>query len=43
MLAQGEAVKRFEDEFAAYLGVKNAIAVNNGTVALDLAVKALGL
>ncbi|MGV8174940.1 MAG: DegT/DnrJ/EryC1/StrS family aminotransferase [Methanothrix sp.] len=43
MLAQGEAVKNFEDEFAAYLGVKNAIAVNNGTVALDLAVKALGL
>src|SRR5512137_1384975 len=43
MLAQGEAVKHFEDEFAAYLGVKNAIAVNNGTVALDLAVKALGL
>jgi perosamine synthetase len=43
MLAQGESVKRFEDEFAGYLGVKNAIAVNNGTVALDLAVKALGL
>jgi perosamine synthetase len=43
MLAQGEAVKRFEDEFASYLGVKNAIAVNNGTVALDLAIKALGL
>src|SRR5512137_1348987 len=43
MLAQGESVKRFEDEFAAYLGAKNAIAVNNGTVALDLALKALGL
>lgn len=43
MLAQGEAVRGFEDEFAKYLGVKNAIAVNNGTVALDLAVKALGL
>lgn len=43
MLAQGEAVKSFEDEFAAYLGVKNAIAVNNGTVALDLAIKALDL
>jgi len=43
MLAQGEAVKSFEDEFAAYLGVKNAVAVNNGTVALDLAIKALGL
>jgi perosamine synthetase len=43
MLAQGEAVKRFEDEFAAYLGVENAIAVSNGTVALDMAIKALGL
>jgi perosamine synthetase len=43
MLAQGQAVKQFEDEFASYLGTKNAIAVNNGTVALDLAVKALGL
>ncbi|MDD1751206.1 MAG: DegT/DnrJ/EryC1/StrS family aminotransferase [Methanothrix sp.] len=43
MLAQGESVKRFEDEFSSYLGVKNSIAVNNGTVALDLALKALGL
>ena len=43
MLAQGEAVKKFEDGFAAYLGVKNAVAVNNGTVALDLAIKALKL
>ena len=43
MLAQGETVKIFEDGFAAYLEVKNAIAVNNGTVALDLAIKALGL
>ena len=43
MLAQGESVKRFEDEFSSYLGVKNAIAVNNGTVALNLAIKALEL
>jgi perosamine synthetase len=43
MLAQGESVKRFEDEFSSYLGVKNAIAVNNGTVALDLTIKAMGL
>ena len=43
MLAQGKEVKQFEDEFADYLGAKFAIAVNNGTVALDLAVKALGL
>lgn len=43
MLAQGESVKRFEEEFSRYLGVKNSIAVNNGTVALDLTMKALGL
>ena len=28
---------------SSYLGVKNSIAVNNGTVALDLAIKVLGL
>jgi len=43
MLTQGEAVKKFEDSFAKYIGAKNAIAVSNGTVALDLALKALGL
>lgn len=43
MLVQGEAVKRFEDAFSAYLNVKNSIAVSNGTVALDLAMKALDL
>ncbi|OPY49915.1 MAG: Aspartate aminotransferase [Methanosaeta sp. PtaU1.Bin112] len=43
MLAQGESVRRFEEEFSTYLGVKNSIAVNNGTVALDLTMKALGL
>jgi len=43
MLVQGEVVKRFEDEFSRYIGTKNAIAVSNGTVALDLALKALGL
>lgn len=43
MLVQGEAVKRFEDAFSSYLGVKNSIAVSNGTVALDLALKALNL
>ncbi len=43
MLTQGESVKRFEEEFSKYLGVKNSIAVSNGTVALDLALKALDL
>jgi perosamine synthetase len=43
MLTQGEAVKSFENNFSDYLGVRNSIAVSNGTVALDLALKALGL
>jgi dTDP-4-amino-4,6-dideoxygalactose transaminase len=43
MLTQGEAVKKFEDDFSHYLGIRNSIAVSNGTVALDLALKALGL
>jgi perosamine synthetase len=43
MLTQGEDVKRFEEKFSAYIGVRNSIAVSNGTIALDLALKALGL
>ncbi len=40
MLAQGKAVNEFENLFSDYMGVKNAIAVSNGTVALDVALKA---
>jgi perosamine synthetase len=40
-LVQGEKVREFEDQFASYIGVKHAIAVANGTVALDLALKAI--
>ena len=43
MLAQGEEVRRFEEEFADYIGVDYAVAVVNGTAALDLALKALGI
>jgi len=43
MLTQGEEVKKFEERFSAYIGVKNSIAVSNGTIALDLALKALDL
>ena len=43
MLAQGKAVNEFENLFSDYIGVKNAIAVSNGTVALDVALKALGI
>jgi Predicted pyridoxal phosphate-dependent enzyme apparently involved in regulation of cell wall biogenesis len=43
MLVQGEMVRRFEEEFSSYVGVKDSIAVSSGTVALDLALKAFGL
>jgi len=41
VLTQGEKVKLFEKEFAKYIGVKHAVAVSNGTAALDTALKAL--
>jgi perosamine synthetase len=37
----GENVQAFEKEFAAYLGSKHAITVCNGTVSLELILKAL--
>jgi len=43
MLAQGRVVCEFEEKFADYTGVKHAIAVANGTIALDVALKALGI
>ncbi|HVU93256.1 MAG TPA: DegT/DnrJ/EryC1/StrS family aminotransferase [Jatrophihabitans sp.] len=43
MLAQGPMVKRFEDEFAALVGVRNAVAVNNGTTALVASLQVLDL
>jgi len=39
----GPAVKKFENELAAYLGCKHAIACANGTDALQVACMALGL
>lgn len=39
----GEQGRLFEREYAAYLGVKHAIAVSNGTVALELALRSLGI
>lgn len=39
----GKFVDLFENEFAKYVGVKNAITVANGTVALHVALLALGL
>lgn len=39
----GPYVDRFEESFAAYVGVRHAIAVSNGTVALHLALHTLGI
>lgn len=43
MIAQGPMVKRLEDEFAAMIGARHVVAVNNGTTALIAAVSALDL
>ncbi len=42
-LAHGPEVEAFEREFAEYIGIDYAIAVANGTVALDLMLKAIGI
>jgi dTDP-4-amino-4,6-dideoxygalactose transaminase len=42
-LVQGAEVAGLEEEFAAALGVRHAVAVANGTVALELAIRALGI
>ena len=39
----GENVKKFEQEFAKFIGVKYAIGVGNGTDALYLALRACGI
>jgi perosamine synthetase len=39
----GEALHRFEAEFAAYCGCKHGVAVSSGTTALHLAVAAAGI
>jgi dTDP-4-amino-4,6-dideoxygalactose transaminase len=43
MLAGGRRVAELEDRFAAFIGVKHAIAVSNGTVALMCLFEGLGL
>ncbi len=40
---QGELVLQFENELKDYLGVKHCIAMCNGTTALGIAVRALGM
>lgn len=41
--SEGSFVTRFENEFAEYVNRSHGIAVANGSAALDIAVKALGL
>ena len=36
--SEGPFIKRFENEMASYVGRKYAIAVTNGTAALEMAV-----
>jgi len=39
----GEECRRFEQEFADWTGTKHAVALTNGTVALELALRSLGI
>ena len=41
ILVSGPKTRLFEKEFAEYIGVEHAVAMTNGTVALDVALKAL--
>ena len=41
--SEGPFVKQFEEQFALKVGRKHAIAVTNGTAAIDAAVEALGI
>lgn len=39
----GPEVSAFEDEYAAYIGVEHVVGVSNGTDALELALRAVGV
>ena len=41
--SEGAFVKEFENNFSKYNNKKYGIAVSNGTAALEIAIKALGL
>ncbi|RLG14618.1 MAG: aminotransferase DegT [Candidatus Nanohalarchaeota archaeon] len=43
MLAQGPKVKKFEDDFAKYIGTKHAIATNSGSAALHVGLLSAGI
>ena len=42
-LVHGNETRLFEAEFAEYIGVPHAVAVSNGTVSIELALRALGI
>ena len=42
-ITQGPCAEEFEKSFAEYIGVKYAMAVSNGTAALHIAAKAIGV
>ena len=42
-LSTGSLVAEFEEQFAAYVGTRYAVATNSGTSALHLCVEALGI
>lgn len=42
-LAQGAEVSGFEDEFSEFVGSQHAVAVANGTVAIEIGLQALGI
>ncbi|GAI09566.1 unnamed protein product, partial [marine sediment metagenome] len=42
-LSLGPRLKEFEEKIAKFVGVKYAVAVNSGTSALHLIIKALGI
>jgi dTDP-4-amino-4,6-dideoxygalactose transaminase len=39
----GPLVQRLEEKIASYLGIKHSVAVCNGTIGLEIAIRALGL
>lgn len=41
--SKGRFIPEFEEEFATYCGVRHGVATSNGTVALHLALKTLGI
>ena len=41
--SKGKFIQQFENNFSKFIGIKNSVAVSNGTVALHVALLALGI